>query len=84
MTEFPETMDDDLQDVLSVMVWQSGKICKILRAGGQEIPRKTEAEQAHVLFWLIHLYLKHGKDWHARSVDQIQAIIDKVKEDNPA
>lgn len=42
--------------------WCSG-IARILREKGQAIPKKAEAEQAAVIYWMLELYDKHGSNW---------------------
>lgn len=43
-----------------------------LRAAGQEIPRKAEAEQAAVILWMLNLYLKHGEKWRAAGIEFLE------------
>lgn len=50
-----------------------------LRAEGQEIPRKTEAEQAAVIYWMLVLYDEHGKDWREFGARKMREHIEKVK-----
>ena len=43
-----------------------------LRAVGQEIPRKAEAEQAAVILWMLNLYLIHGDKWRNAGIDFLE------------
>ncbi|QBY56126.1 hypothetical protein [Cupriavidus oxalaticus] len=71
---YPSEITPALREVLSLMVWRSGQIAHVLRAGGADIPKKAEAEQAHVLHWLIQLALEHGSDWWSRAYASLQEI----------
>lgn len=72
-TAFPADLSDDLREVLSTMLWTSGQIAECLRAGGEDIKRRAEDEQAHVLHWLISLALRHGPDWRKKASERIEA-----------
>lgn len=76
---FPTVLTDDLRDALSTMLWTSGGISAALRADGEEIPTKAEAEQAHVLHWFIRLALEHGSAWKAKVGERLEAISAKAK-----
>lgn len=70
MAEFPTTLTEPVKEVLSLMLWDTGPVAHALRSDGEEIPRKAEDEQAHVMHWMLGLALQHGDDWkghvHAR------------------
>lgn len=76
---YPTELTDDLREVLSTMLWTSGSIAHALRADGEEIPRKAEAEQAHVLHWFIRLALEHGPAWKSVVGKRLEAIAAKAK-----
>jgi len=76
---YPRELTDDLRDVLSLMMWNTGPIAHRLRAGGAAIPNKAEAEQAHVLHWLTTLVLEHGPAWRQKGDEHLQAIRDTSK-----
>jgi hypothetical protein len=71
---YPHELTDDLRDILSMMMWTTGPMAHALRAGGQEIKRKAEEEQAEVMHWLIGLALEHGSDWRVKASERIRQI----------
>ncbi|WP_221971543.1 hypothetical protein [Rhizobium leguminosarum] len=71
---FPRELTDDLRDVLSMMMWNTGPIAHALRAGGADIPTKAELEQAHVLHWLTLLVLEHGSAWREKGEEKLKEI----------
>lgn len=71
---YPRELTDNLRDVLSMMMWNTGSIAHVLRAGGAEIPNKAEIEQAHVLHWLTLLALEHSDKWREEGEKRIQEI----------
>lgn len=56
-------LDDHLKHILGMICFQCVPFAKILRDDGHDIPHKAEAEQAHVIHWLLGHYLKAGNDW---------------------
>lgn len=71
---YPRELTDDLRDVLSMMMWNTGPIAHCLRAGGADIPHKAEIEQAHVLHWLTLFVLDHGPEWRAKADERLKEI----------
>lgn len=71
---YPQELTDDLRDILSLMMWNTGPMAHALRAGGQDIKHKAEEEQAEVMHWLIGLALEHGSEWRAKASDRIREI----------
>lgn len=74
---YPDEMTPAVRDVLRLMNFQTGPIAHALRAGGEDIPRKTEEEQAHVLHWMLKLAIDHPDDWRdrvGRRLDEVVAI----------
>lgn len=71
---YPSEMTPALQDVLSLMLWETGSIAHVLRVGGAEIKTKAEDEQAHVLHWLIQLALRYDEAWRSRAVARLNEI----------
>ena len=55
-------LDDDLSDIRQPN-FRCANLSEQLRAGGHEIQRKAEQEQAAVIHFLLGHYLKHGSDW---------------------
>ncbi|AVA32981.1 hypothetical protein [Cupriavidus metallidurans] len=80
---YPIDLTEVLFDVLSLMLWDTGPIAHVLRAGGADIKKRAEDEQAHVLHWLIQLALQHGPAWRERaltSINEIRAATQKTPE----
>lgn len=78
---YPQELTDELRDVLSLMMCDTGPIAAALRFGGSAIPPKAELEQAHVMHWLILLVLTHGRSWREKAQDRINEIRDGAKSD---
>lgn len=74
MAPYPSELTPALREVLSLMLWHTGPIAHAMRASGEDIPRKAEAEQAHVLHWLIGLVLEHGDDWREHAAAHIEQL----------
>lgn len=77
---YPEELTPALLDALGTMNFQTGPIAHALRAAGADIPRKCEAEQAHVLHWFIRLVLQHGDGWRDAVGDELQRIADAARQ----
>ncbi|QGJ74205.1 hypothetical protein [Sinorhizobium meliloti] len=71
---YPRELTADLCNVLSLMMWNTGPIAHVLRAGGAAIPTKGEIEQAHVLHWLTLLVLEHGPAWREKGEERLKEI----------
>lgn len=74
MSEYPQEMTPALRDVLELMIFRTSPIAHALRASGEDIPFKVEAEQAHVLHWMIGLALEHGDGWSEKVSERLDAI----------
>lgn len=74
----PEEMNDDLREVLGRPCFACGQLASLLRSSGEEIPRKAEAEQASVVFWLLKLVLRHGSLWRDAAADEMKTMMDAV------
>lgn len=72
--ELPDKPTPAMLDALGVMNFRTGPVAHALRADGQDIPTKCEAEQAHVLFWFLKLAIQHGDAWREKVGDELQAI----------
>lgn len=55
--------DDEIKDILGRPNFACGNIANLLRKTGQEIKNKAEDEQAAVIYWMLSMYLEHGKEW---------------------
>jgi hypothetical protein len=51
-----------------------GAFAETLRLDGQVIPRKAEAEQAAVIYWMLNHYLAHGEGWSEIATAELNAI----------
>ncbi|MGY0708761.1 DUF551 domain-containing protein, partial [Bordetella bronchiseptica] len=67
-------LDDDLSDILGQPNFRCANLAEQLRAGGHEIQRKAEQEQAAVIHFLLGHYLKHGSDWRETAGAALDAI----------
>ena len=74
MSKYPREMTPALRDVLGLMNFQTGPFANALRAAGEDIPRKVEAEQAYVLHWMIGLALEHGDGWREKASQRLEEI----------
>lgn len=75
----PDELNADLTWILGRPNFVCGSIAHILRRGGIEIPEHAEEEQAHVLWWLLGVYVKHGADFRDEAARQIKSIIGEAK-----
>lgn len=75
---YPDTLTDDLQEVLGWPNFRCAPIAHLFRDAGADIARKAEAEQAYVLDWLIRLTILHGPDWRAVAAADMQAAQERA------
>lgn len=66
-------LNDDLVSILGRPNFTCAHLAELLRKGGQDIRRKSEHEQAAVIYWFLDLYLKYGDKWESIAKDDIQA-----------
>lgn len=78
MAEYPEKITFELDEILGLMPWQTGPIAHALRQDGEYIPEKCEREQAHVMHWMIGLYLEYGAEWRNKVSERLQRISDEA------
>jgi hypothetical protein len=76
---YPEELTPVLLNVLGLMNFQTCPLAEILRADGEDIPRKAEIEQARVLHWMIGLALKHGDKWREKVTERIERVVADVR-----
>lgn len=76
---FP-AMTQELEKILGTMCFQTISLSQILRAGGQEIEPRAEAEQAAVLHWMLSLWAVHGDEWRKAAVLEVERIREAPKE----
>jgi len=68
------TMDDDLAFILGSMCFQCITYAQMLRAAGQKIETRAEAEQAAVIYWLLGFYFKHGAGWRKAAIEEVERL----------
>lgn len=78
--ELPDTMTPDLAEILGKPNFWCGPIAEAMRISGDNIPRKAEAEQAHVILWLLRLHAEHGSDWRKFASVALDQIIIRAKQ----
>lgn len=76
---FP-AMTPELEKILGTMCFQTISLSQILRAGGQAIEPRAEAEQAAVLHWMLSLWAVHGDEWRKAAVREVERIREATKE----
>ena len=75
--QIPDTMNDDLMNILGMANFQAGPIAHAMQAAGADIPRRSEAEQAHVIHKLLSAQADGGDvdgapDWTSRRDDPLR------------
>lgn len=68
-------MTAELANILGRPNFQCCHIAQALRAGGHEIPRKAEAEQAAVIYFMLGHYLEHGDKWSEKAEEELQRLV---------
>ena len=76
----PDELDAELLDILGRPNFACAALAHAMRADGVDIPRKAEAEQAHVLFKLLGFYSAHGVDWRQQANIWIAGLQERAKE----
>jgi hypothetical protein len=79
VTEYPEKMTPELEDVLGLPIFTTAPLAHAFRAAGENIPHKVEAEQAFVLHWLIGLVLAHGPAWRSIAAARLDVLAKEMK-----
>lgn len=70
----PKAMTPPIEDVLSTMLWDSGRIARAYREVGVDIPPKAEVEQAFFLFRALRYAILRGAEWRKAVVDELTAM----------
>ncbi|MFW7204172.1 hypothetical protein ACMGF7_24490 [Serratia sp. BNK-17] len=65
----------ELAGILGRPNFQCCHLAAAMRAGGHEIPRKAEAEQAAVIYFMLGHYLAHGEKWSEKAEEELQQLI---------
>ena len=75
----------DLIEILGTPNFATIGFAQGMRAIGVDIPRKAEAEQAHMIHFMLRHYVQHGADWRkhaAASLDAMEATYKATKAAN--
>ncbi|CAI2528775.1 Uncharacterised protein [Serratia ficaria] len=65
----------ELASILGRPNFQCYHLALALRAGGHDIPRKAEAEQAAVIYFMLGHYLEHGEKWSEKAEKELQRLV---------
>lgn len=76
LIHIPE-LDEHLRYILGRPNFWCYHLAAALRAMGQEIPRKSEEEQASVIHWLLNAYFQDGPGWRAAAEKLLADARDK-------
>lgn len=60
--------------ILGTPNFVAGSIAILLRKGGHAIERKSEHEQAYVIWWLLSFYAAHGARWRDAAYAELEKI----------
>ena len=60
--------------------WCAQVIVPALRASGQDIAKKAEAEQAAAIYWMLQMYEKYGADWKEKGGKELKTMIEAAIE----
>lgn len=66
-------LTDELKNILGRPNFTCTPIAEALRRMGFVIDRKSEAEQATCLHWMLNHYLAHGADWKVHAEAELKA-----------
>ncbi|WP_448679972.1 hypothetical protein [Pseudomonas nicosulfuronedens] len=66
-------LTEDLKNILGRPNFTCTHFAEALRRMGHSIDRKSEAEQAACLHWMLNHYLAHGADWKAHAEAELKA-----------
>ena len=72
MEEITIKFDEETKLILGQPNFAVAKYAHRRRELGEKIETKAEAEQAHVLFWWLSLYAKHGKNWWDEMIKELK------------
>lgn len=77
---YPIAINDDLIAILGRPNFSCHEFAIALRGEGVLIHNKAEHEQAHVLHWMLGIYLEHGSDWKAQVGVELDRMAKAAKE----
>ena len=73
----------EVAEVLKLMCFECAGPCQIYRAGGNDIARRAEDEQAFVMRRALGFVASHGADWRTAMGEEMQAIVDRAAAKKP-
>lgn len=50
------------------------QVAALLRKNGADIPQSSKEEQAHVIYWFLTMYEKHGDNWKEIAQEELNKI----------
>lgn len=71
-------LDNILADILGRICFTIIPLVHALRAGGMEIEHKAEAEQAAAIHWMLGFYFRHGAEWRAAAMVELDRMSGKI------
>lgn len=72
-------LNDDLISILGRPNFMCAHLAELLRKSGEDIKRKSEHEQAAIIYWFLGIYLEHGDKWEGIAKSDIQARVAGIK-----
>jgi hypothetical protein len=67
-------LNEDLIAILGRPNFACRGVAEALRAAGQDIPQKSEQEQAATLHYLLGFYLRYGAMWYVHAREDLERI----------
>jgi hypothetical protein len=67
-------LNEDIKEILGKPNFTCINIATILRSSGEDIKEKSEDEQACVIYFLLEMYEKHGKDWREKGNEHLKKL----------
>lgn len=68
-------LNDDLIAILGRPNFTCSHLAELMRKSGDEIRRKSEHEQAAVIYWFLGIYLEYGDKWEGIAKADIQSRV---------
>jgi hypothetical protein len=70
-------LDPNVKQILGRPNFACAEIAEILRIGGDDIPRKAEAEQAAVIQFMLSVWEHHGDDWQSEGNKILKTVSER-------
>ena len=71
----PREMTPAIAEVLGMPNFRTGPLAHLFRAGGADISKRCEPEQAFILWRFLHLAILHGENWYRFADADIHAAL---------